>query len=177
MNEALSPLVWIDLEMTGLNPSPDTILEIATVITDNDLNIIEQGPNLVIYQPVEILSKICEFVKNLHTKTGLLAEVPLSRISLQQAELQTLSFIKKYCQEGKSPLCGNSCWVDRMFLRAWMPAVEQWLFYRNIDVSSIKELALRWGKKVPEKKEDHRALADVYESIDELKFYRKIFFV
>lgn len=174
-------LVWIDLEMTGLNPDHDSILEIATIITDNDLEIIAQGPALVIHQPDSLLSTMDEWNVTHHTASGLVKSVRESVISLAEAEAQTLSFISQYCKAQKAPLCGNSVWVDRIFLRAWMPTLESYLNYRIIDVSSIKEAIRRWYPKRPEtrfvKPEGHRALEDITYSIQELKHYKTNFFV
>lgn len=174
-------LVWIDLEMTGLNPQKDQILEIATIITDNNLILIEEGPSLVIHCDESYLDAMSPEVAALHSPSGLLEKVRESNISVQQAEDETLAFIKKHCESDKSILCGNSIWTDRMFLAAYMPRIIEILHYRMIDVSSIKELVNRWYPNDPDaqfnKKETHRALADIRESIAELKHYRRYFFV
>ncbi len=174
-------LVWIDLEMTGLNPDNDVILEIATIVTDSALNILQEGPYLIIHQSDKMLDKMDEWVRTQHTKTGLVEKVRSSTLSLEQAEEKTLNFIREYCKQGMSPLCGNSVWQDRAFMRKYMPRIIDFLHYRIIDVSSIKELVLRWYADNPksefEKKDAHRALEDIRESIAELEHYRKHFFV
>ena len=179
--EQESRLVWIDLEMTGLNPQKDHILEIATIITDNNLRLIEEGPSLVIHCDERYLDEMNPEVKALFAPSGLLEKVRASKISVQQAEDETVSFIKKHCASNESVLCGNSIWTDRMFLAAYMPRIIELLHYRMIDVSSIKELVNRWYPHDPDaqfnKQETHRALADIRESIAELKHYRKYFFV
>lgn len=172
-------LVWIDLEMTGLDAQSDVILEIASIVTDSNLNILEEGPSLVINQTDEKLRKMNEWVKLTHESSGLIEKVKVSKISLQDAQEKTLDFIKKYCVSTLNPLCGNSIWNDRMFLVSYMPEINKYLNYRNIDVSSIKELVKRWyGPEVEfKKKKNHRALDDIKESIYELKYYRDKFFV
>jgi len=167
--------------MTGLDPKTNQIIEIATIITDNNLTVLEEGPSLVIQCDTSYLDQMHANVKELHTKSGLLEKVHASTISLQQAEQETISFIKKHCTFEKSILCGNSIWTDRMFLQAYMPGVIALLHYRMIDVTSVKELVNRWYPNDPEtvflKKESHRALDDIRESIAELKHYRTNFFV
>jgi len=171
-------LVWMDLEMTGLDPKEDTILEIATVITDGNLKVIAEGPNIVIHQSDEILDHMNDWCKQHHTDSGLSDRVRASNVSLAAAEARTLDFIRQYIPEGKSPLCGNSIHQDRRFLVAYMPKLEAYLHYRNLDVSTVKELVRRWypALEMPAKKEEHLALADTLESIDELRFYRKHIF-
>ncbi len=171
-------LVWMDLEMTGLDPKEDTILEIATVITDGNLKVIAEGPNIVIHQSDEILDHMNDWCKQHHADSGLSDRVRASSVSLAAAEAQTLDFIRQYVPEGKSPLCGNSIHQDRRFLVAYMPKLEAYLHYRNLDVSTVKELVRRWypALEIPAKKEEHLALADTLESIDELRFYRKHIF-
>ena len=173
-------LVWIDLEMTGLNVDRDTILEIATIVTDNDLNIIAQGPDLVIYQDQKVLDGMHADVKKIHSASGLSIEVLQSTISLQQAEETILSFLETYCQPGTALLCGNSVWMDKAFLKVHMLKLYNFFHYRIIDVSSIKELARRWYPEqsgvVTVKSENHRALEDINESIEELKYYRALIF-
>ncbi len=177
-HDPTSPLVWVDMEMTGLNPLRDHVLEIATLITDNDLNILAEGPEFVVHQSQELFNLMDDWNKEHHTKSGLWKKVIESNISLKDAESLTLDFIKKYCRERKSPLCGNSIWQDRRFLCHHMPILESYLHYRCIDVSTLKELTLRWypkDKPNQEKKSAHRAMDDIRESIEELKYYRKHF--
>jgi oligoribonuclease len=174
-------LIWLDLEMTGLNPDVNTILEIATVITDNNLNIIATGPQLVIHHENEILETMDSWNQHHHRKSGLIEDVQNSSISLQEAERTTLEFLQHYCAAGTSPLCGNSVYQDRAFMRRHMPELNNFMHYRLIDVSTIKELVKRWYPQNPhnryEKKEVHRALDDVYAAIEELKSYRTYFFI
>ncbi len=167
-------LVWMDLEMTGLDPATDTILEIATVITDSDLNIVAEGPNLAVAQPDSVLEHMGEWCRQHHAASGLIERVRTEGVPMAEAERRTLEFIARHVPKGASPLCGNSVHQDRRFLRRHMPAIEDWLHYRIIDVSTIKELVRRWypGLKPPEKKAAHLALADVRESIAELAWYR-----
>ncbi|MEY2973433.1 MAG: hypothetical protein RI886_1210 [Pseudomonadota bacterium] len=171
-------LIWIDLEMTGLDPEKERIIEIATIITDKDLNILEEGPNLVIHQPKELLSTMDDWNQNQHKSSGLLAKVKSSPITEQIAEIETLDFISRFVGEGKSPMCGNTVSHDRRFLAKYMPGLESYFHYRHIDVSTIKELIARWLKsdKLYKKSSTHRAQDDIRESIKELKFYKdKIF--
>ncbi len=174
-------LVWMDLEMTGLRPNQDVILEIACVITDSNLTVIAVGPSLVIKQPDELLADMNDVVRAMHTTSGLIEKVRESEVSFSDAYAQTLSFIKSHCAPGTAHLCGSSIWQDRLFLQKYMPDILTHLHYRMIDVSSIKECVTRWYAFDPqvifEKKKNHRALDDVYESIAELKHYRKYFFV
>jgi len=172
-------LVWMDLEMTGLDPEIDTILEIATIITDGDLEVVAEGPSLAIHQPDEVLEGMNDWCKQHHADSGLTQRVRESKVSLEDAERLTLDFIKMYVPQRSSPLCGNSIHQDRRFLVRYMPELEGWLHYRNVDVSTIKELVGRWypGIPVPAKKGEHLALADVRESIEELRFYRQRVFV
>lgn len=176
MSDAISNnnLVWMDLEMTGLDPEHDTIIEIATMITDSDLNILAEGPNIVVHQSDEVLATMDEWNTTHHGASGLTAKVRASAISLAEAEQQTLDFIRSYVPRRTSPLCGNSIHQDRRFLVSYMPELEGWMHYRNIDVSTVKELARRWypGQKAPQKQEAHLALADIRESISELAWYR-----
>lgn len=164
--------------MTGLDPEVDTILEIATIITDSELNIIAEGPNIAIHHPDHVLDAMNDWCKTHHGESGLSERVRLSTISLAEAEAMTLEFIKAHVPEKTSPLCGNSVHQDRRFLVRYMPQLEAWLHYRNIDVSTIKELGSRWYPKIraPRKKAEHLALADIRESIAELAFYRERFF-
>jgi len=172
----------MDLEMTGLDPLIDVIVEIATLITDDELNIVAEGPDLVIHQLAEVLAKMDPFVIEMHTKSGLLAAIAASVTTLEDATAQTLAFIKQHVPEPRTvPLCGNSIGTDRRFLAKYMPDIENYLHYRCVDVSSIKELAKRWYPKVVmdrnAKSGLHRALDDVKESLRELSFYREKLFV
>lgn len=169
-------LVWMDLEMTGLNPDTDRILEIATLVTDKDLNIIAEGPNLIVHQSDAVLDGMDEWCTTHHGESGLTARVRASEINEQAAEEQTLAFMQQWAEPGQSPLCGNSIWQDRRFLIRYMPSLDQYCHYRNIDVSTLKELARRWRPEVLEgvnKQGSHRALDDIKESIGELQHYRK----
>jgi len=175
-------LIWMDLEMTGLDESRHVIVEIATLVTDDDLNIIAEGPNLVIHQPDEVMAHMDDFVTNMHTVSGLLEMIKTSTISEAEAMQQTLDFIKKHSPEpNKIPLCGNSIRTDRTFLAKYMPEIENWLHYRCVDVSTIKELVKRWnpGLEHARPKSEgitHRAMDDIRDSVAELKFYRdKVF--
>jgi oligoribonuclease len=174
-------LVWIDLEMTGLCPEQNRVLEIASLVTDAQLNIVAEGPSLVIHYPLNCLQNMNEWVRTTHTKSGLLASVSASTISLAQAEQTTLDFLVQHCAAGKSPLCGNSIWQDRSFLRLHMPRIHDFLNYRMIDVSSFKEIIKRWYPDNPQaiytKKDSHRAHDDIIESIEELKHYKNNFFI
>ncbi|MFQ3228827.1 oligoribonuclease [Reinekea sp.] len=171
-------LIWIDLEMTGLNPETDQILEIATLVTDKDLNIIAEGPSLVIHQPDSVLEAMDEWCTTHHGASGLTAKVQQSTISVEQATQETLAFVEQWVERGCSPLCGNSIWQDRRFMIKYMAELDGYCHYRNIDVSTLKELAARWHPELLngfKKKGSHRALDDIIESIEELKFYRENF--
>ncbi len=175
-------LVWIDLEMTGLDPKRHTIVEIATLVTDDDLNILEEGPDLVISASEQQLEEMEAVVINMHTKSGLVDEIRQSTISMQAATELTLQFIKKHISSPRSvPLCGNSIGTDRRFLAEYMPEIENFLHYRSVDVSSIKELGRRWFpeiiKNAPSKSRGHRAMDDIKESVVELQFYRDNLFI
>ncbi len=168
----------MDLEMTGLDPATEVIVEIATLITDDELNVVAEGPDLVIFQPEAMLLAMDPFVVQMHTSSGLLTAIRQSTITLDQAGAQTLEFIKKHVAEARTiPLCGNSIGTDRRFLARYLPEIENYLHYRSVDVSTIKELVKRWypGLEItrPTKAGAHRALDDVQESIRELKFYRE----
>ncbi len=170
-------LIWIDLEMTGLDPLEDRIIEIATIVTDKHLSILEEGPSLVIQQPAEIMHSMDEWCTNQHGKTGLTDRVLKSDISVSTAEEITIGFLEKYVPAGKSPMCGNSICQDRRFLARWMPMLEAYFHYRNLDVSSLKELAVRWNPEVLEgftKQGTHLAMDDIHDSINELRHYRKV---
>ncbi len=168
-------LVWIDLEMTGLNPDLHVILEIASIITDSQLNIIAEGPDIVIHYPEEALRSMDTWSREQHSNSGLLQKVMASEIDCHEAERMTLQFISTHCKMGRSPLCGNSVWQDRRFLVKHMPLLNRYLHYRNIDVSTLKELVRRWYPDLPpfEKQKQHLALSDIKESIKELKYYRE----
>ena len=172
-------LIWIDLEMTGLNPDTMVILEIATIVTDANLDIIAEGPHIAINYPENVLDRMEEWSRSHHQASGLLDRVKASTINCSSAEQKTLKFVSAHCKKGESPLCGNTIWQDRRFLIKHMPLLESYFHYRLIDVSSIKELVSRWYPDlVPYKKEkDHLALNDIKESIGELKLYRENIFV
>ncbi|MDD5218171.1 MAG: oligoribonuclease [Candidatus Omnitrophica bacterium] len=172
-------MVWIDMEMTGLDPARETILEIATIITDPQLRIVAEGPSLVVRQPAARLRAMDRWNRTQHAKSGLIDEVKKSKISLKTAELKTLRFVKKYCPPKTAVLCGSSVHHDRTFLMKYMPKLVNYLHYRIVDVSSIKTLVKHWYPGTPEftqKKDSHRALCDIRESIEELKFFRKHYF-
>jgi oligoribonuclease len=171
----------MDLEMTGLEPTRHVIIEIATLITDDNLNVIAEGPDLVIHASPEQMSEMGDFVTEMHTKSGLIDAVKSSTVSNADAETQTLAFLKEHITEPRSiPLCGNSIGTDRRFLQEYMPTLEEFLHYRNVDVSTLKELTRRWHPDVldalPEKATAHRALDDILESIAELQHYRDTLF-
>lgn len=174
-----SHLVWMDLEMTGLDPERHVIIEIATVVTDKELAIVAEGPVFAIHQDAKRLRDMDEWNQSHHRDSGLVERVRASRVSEAQAENETLAFVRRYVPPGVAPLCGNSIWHDRRFLTRYMPELEAHFHYRVIDVSSIKELARRWRPELLSgfhKKGEHLALADIRESIDELRYYRENFF-
>jgi|TARA_B110000003_G_scaffold27319_1_gene25892 oligoribonuclease len=170
-------LIWIDLEMTGLDPDKEKIIEIATLITDSNLNIIAEGPNLIISQLDVLLNGMDDWNQKQHGSSGLIDEVKKSVITEQVAEIETLEFVSKYVGEKVSPMCGNTVSHDRRFLSKYMPRFEAYFNYRHIDVSSFKEVAVRWMNEaqVYEKKGSHRALGDIKESVEELRFYKNLF--
>ena len=170
-------LVWIDLEMTGLDYQKDVILEIATIITDANLEVIATGPNLVVHQPDEILDRMDNWCTEHHAKTGLTQQVKDSKLTLEQAEQETLLFLQQHCQKSMSPLCGNTVWFDKLFLKKDMPLIFDFLHYRVVDVTAFKVMLNIWSSNHIEfkKQNTHRALDDIKESIAELKFYKENF--
>ena len=173
-------LVWLDMEMSGLNPRTDRILEVALLVTDSQLNIVQEGPELIIRQNSDLFNSMDDWNKEHHTKSGLWKSVLESHISLEQAEDQILRFLEDTVVKKKSPLCGNSIAQDRSFLAEYMPRVNEFLHYRMVDVSTLKELVKRWypnGPAAPTKTNQHRAMEDIKESIRELVFYRDTFFI
>jgi oligoribonuclease len=171
-------LIWIDMEMSGLNPDSDRILEVAIVITTSDLATVAEAPVLVVHQPDEVLAGMDAWNSSTHGKSGLTDKVKISRLSEAEAEAQMLAFLEAYVPPGTSPMCGNSICQDRRFLARWMPALERYFHYRNLDVSTLKELAKRWKPEIAAgltKHGKHEALADIYESVEEMKYYRDNF--
>jgi oligoribonuclease len=171
-------LIWVDLEMTGLNPYSDLIIEIATVVTDKDLNILAQGPVLAVHQSDAALAAMDDWNQKHHGGSGLIDRVKASTINEAEAELLTLEFLRQWVPENTSPICGNSIGQDRRFLYRYMPKLEAYFHYRNIDVSTLKELAARWAPEVKNgfnKESTHQALDDIIESIEELRYYREHF--
>ncbi|MGB6135321.1 MAG: oligoribonuclease [Shewanella sp.] len=169
-------LIWVDLEMTGLEPDVDRVIEIATLVTDQELNIIAQGPVLAIYQTDEVLAGMDDWNQKHHGESGLIDRVRASKCSEEDAIRQTIEFLAQYVPKGASPMCGNSIGQDRRFLNKYMLELEEYFHYRNIDVSTIKELVRRWNPETMNgfsKKNTHQALEDIKESIAELQFYRK----
>jgi oligoribonuclease len=178
MVQGAQHLIWIDLEMTGLEPETDTIIEIATVITDKDLNVLAEGPVLAVHQPDYVLAAMDDWNQKHHGQSGLIDRVRASTTTARDAELATINFLKEWVPEGVSPMCGNTIGQDRRFLRKYMPKLESYFHYRSIDVSTLKELALRWSPGLAEgfkKQNKHEALADIHESIAELCYYRERF--
>lgn len=175
-------LVWMDLEMTGLDPARNVIVEIATIVTDDQLEVVAEGPDLVIHQDDEALAAMEDVVRDMHNRSGLTEAIRASAISLEDAGRQTLAFIKQHVPEPRTvPLCGNSIGTDRRFLSAYLNDIEEHLHYRSVDVSTLKELAKRWFPAIlaeqPRKDSAHRALDDIRESINELRFYRERLFL
>ena len=171
-------LIWVDMEMTGLVPETDHIIEVAMVITDNDLITVAEGPVLVVNQPDSILDGMDSWNKSTHAKSGLIDRVKASVLNDAQVEEQVLEFLKEYVPTRTSPMCGNSICQDRRFMARWMPKLEDYFHYRNLDVSTLKELAKRWKPEMAKgvkKHGKHEALADIYESIEEMKHYREHF--
>jgi oligoribonuclease len=172
----------MDREMTGFDPQRDVIVEIATIITDDDLQIVAEGPDLVVHQPDDVLALMDDFVRDMHTRSGLLEAIKASTVSLEDAGRQTLAFLQEWVPQARTvPLCGNSIGTDRRFLAAYLPTIEDYLHYRSVDVSSVKELVRRWYPEVraerPRKAGNHRALDDIRDSVAELRFYRERVFV
>jgi oligoribonuclease len=171
-------LVWIDLEMTGLNPEEDRIIEIATIVTDANLNILAEGPVYAVSQTKELLDKMDSWNTKQHNQSGLVTRILEQGVSEVHAEQTTIAFLQQYVEKGKSPMCGNSICQDRRFLCRYMPKLADFFHYRNLDVSTLKELAMRWRPKLLkgfEKKSKHLALDDIKDSIDELVYYREHF--
>ena len=169
-------LIWVDMEMTGLVPETDRVIEIAVLVTDSQLNLIAEGPVLVVHQPDEVLAAMDSWNRSVHAKSGLVEKVKASRLDEATVERQTIEFLKQHVPAGVSPMCGNSICQDRRFLANHMPALEAFFHYRNLDVSTLKELARRWKPSALDgikKAQAHTALADVHESIDELLHYRQ----
>jgi oligoribonuclease len=173
-------LIWVDMEMTGLNPDTDRIIEVALVVTDSQLNTIAEGPVLVVHQSNEMLDGMDKWNKSTHSKSGLIDKVKASRLNETEVEAQLLEFLKLHVPSGISPMCGNSICQDRRFMVRSMPQLEAYFHYRNLDVSTLKELVKRWKPEIPAgltKESKHEALADIYDSINELKYYRQHFIV
>jgi oligoribonuclease len=171
-------LVWIDMEMTGLDPDADRIIEVAAVVTDSNLNILAEGPVFAIHQPDEVLDKMDAWNKSTHGRSGLTDRVKTSTISEEDAQAVLLDFLRRYVPSGKSPMCGNSICQDRRFMARGMPKLEAFFHYRNLDVSTLKELCRRWRPELVngfKKQQKHTALADIIESIEELRYYREHF--
>ena len=178
MTDKDTNLIWIDLEMTGLDPQQDQIIEIATIVTDKDLNILEEGPVMAIYQPDDILQGMDEWNTSHHGQSGLIDRVRSSPYSVRDAEQHTLAFVEQHVSARKSPMCGNSICQDRRFMARLMPELEAFFHYRNLDVSTLKELSRLWKPELMQgfsKKGAHLALDDIRESIEEMKYYRETF--
>ncbi len=178
MPQDATRLIWIDLEMTGLDPSRDVIIEIATIVTTSNLEIVAEGPVIAIHQPDDIMARMDEWNTRQHGGSGLTARVKESAVTIEQAEQATLAFLREHVPAGKSPMCGNSICQDRRFMARLMPKLEAFFHYRNLDVSTVKELCNRWAPKIAEgfnKESAHLALADIRDSIRELQYYREHF--
>jgi oligoribonuclease len=171
-------LIWLDMEMTGLNPETDRIIEVAMIATDSQLNVLGQSPVLVIHQPDSVLDAMDDWNKNTHGKSGLITKVKASTLSVAEAEATLLAFMAEFVPARTTPMCGNTIHQDRRFMVRWMPQLEEYFHYRNLDVSTLKELCKRWRPEVARgvvKRGKHEALADIEESIEELKYYREHF--
>jgi len=178
MPQEANNLIWIDMEMSGLNPDTDRILEVAVVVTDSRLNTVAEGPVLVVHQPAAVLDVMDQWNKSTHAKTGLVEKVKAATLAEAEVEARVVAFLAEHVPPRMSPMCGNSVHQDRRFLARHMPALEAYFLYRNLDVSTLKELAKRWKPEIMAglvKHGKHEALADIYESIDELKYYREHF--
>lgn len=178
MANANDNLIWLDMEMSGLLPDTDRILELAAVVTDAELNVIAESPVIVVHQSDEVLDGMDAWNKGTHGRSGLIEKVKASTVNEAQATEQMMAFLKQHVPAGKSPMCGNSICQDRRFMARYMPELEKYFHYRNLDVSTFKELARRWKPEIYsgfKKASRHEALADIYESIDELKYYREHF--
>lgn len=174
-----TPLVWMDLEMTGLDPDAERIIEMATIVTDSELNVVAEGPVFAISQPQTFFDAMDDWNQKHHKASGLLDRIAREGVSQLEAEAATVAFLEQHVEKGTAPLCGNTIWQDRRFLSRYMTTLEAYMHYRLVDVSSIKELARRWRPDVANgvvKKNEHTALADIRESIEELKYYRDHFF-
>jgi oligoribonuclease len=173
-------LVWVDMEMSGLQPETDRILEIAMIVTDGDLNIVAEGPVLVVHQEDAVLDRMDAWNKGTHGKSGLIDKVKASTLSEAEVEAECLAFLKQHVKSSISPMCGNTIHQDRRFMNRYMPKLEAYFHYRNIDVSTIKELCKRWQPEVAKgfsKQQAHTALADIIESVEELRYYREKLFI
>ncbi|HFD80562.1 MAG TPA: oligoribonuclease [Gammaproteobacteria bacterium] len=180
MSDKKTNLIWIDLEMTGLDTDNDCIIEIATIVTDSRLNVVAEGPMLAIHQPDEVLDAMDEWNTRQHGQSGLTQRVRESRLSVRDAECRTLEFLSQHVEPGASPMCGNSICQDRRFMARLMPELEAFFHYRNLDVSTLKELARRWAPKVAagfRKESSHLAMDDIRDSISELQYYREHLFI
>ncbi|MBX9295585.1 oligoribonuclease [Chromobacterium piscinae] len=178
MAQDTNNLIWLDMEMTGLNPDQDRIIEVAMIVTDSNLNVLAESPVLVIHQPDAILDGMDDWNKNTHGKSGLIEKVKNSTVNEAEAEQVLLDFMAQYIPERVTPMCGNTIHQDRRFMARWMPRLEAYFHYRNLDVSTLKELCKRWRPEIAKgvvKRGKHEALADILESIEEMRYYREHF--